>query len=105
MVHTFFVDGGGRGCQAMKARAKRDCFLVSVESLASGGRCTSVGQVEAYALPLRAAMVYNAIAKFEQFVAKKSCYRKMAFYDADVANPARGQLNRENKHFLVSVRA
>ena len=25
-----FVDGGGRGCQAMKARAEGDCFLVSV---------------------------------------------------------------------------
>ena len=80
-----FVDGGGRGYNAMKARAEGDCFLVSVARLAFGGRCTSVGQVEAYALPVRAAMVYNAIANFEQFVAKKGCYRKVAFYDADVA--------------------
>ena len=62
----------------MKARAEGDYFLVSVASLAFGGRCTSVGQMEAYALPVRAAMVYNVIANFEQFVAKKGCYRKMA---------------------------
>ena len=65
----------------MKARAEGDCFLVSVGSLAFGGRCTSVGQAKAYALPPA-----SAIAKFEIFVEKKGCYGKTTFYDADVAN-------------------
>ena len=80
------VDGNGGGCQAMKARAEGDCFFVSVGSLAFGGHCTSVGQAKAHALSLQAAMVDNAIAKFEIFVEKKGCYGKTTFYDADVAN-------------------
>ena len=85
----------------MKARAEGDCFVVGVESLVFGGRCTSVGQMEAYALPLRAAMVYNAIANFEQFVAKKGCYRKVAFYDADVAEVVFAQWNAEGSNLSL----
>ena len=80
-----YVDGGGRDFRPMKFRAEGGCFFKSVSSLAFGGRCSSVGIAERYALPLRAAMVRNTILKMEQFVKVKECFRDTLFYDAYVS--------------------
>lgn len=79
---ALYVDGGGRGFMPLKARSIGDCMFVSLASVAFGARCKTKADGEAYSLPLRAAMAWNAIVNIEEFISWNHSYNEISFYDA-----------------------